>query len=183
MIWGNTDTEHLAALYFTYLGDIQKQYSAREMRNALAKAIRDVQEIQVRVLGQNTPNNMNICISVFPLFCNYSYRSPNNTFPADGESLVALRWRNRSFTGLGVVEHPPSLYVSYNAAASFNRKHKHHPWVTNVTECTPEELTKNAKPASEQLQSLEWNPHGPHVIVASEPASKFLKNSLRTKEL
>ena len=68
MIWGNTDTEHLAALYFTYLGDIQKQYSAREMRNALAKAIMEVQNIQIRVLGKNTPNNMNICISVFPSF-------------------------------------------------------------------------------------------------------------------
>ena len=80
MIWGNTDTEHLAALYFTYLGDIQKQYPAREMRNALAKAIMEVQNIQIRVLGQNTPNNMNICISAFPLLFNCRYRSLNNTF-------------------------------------------------------------------------------------------------------
>ena len=61
MIYGNTDTEHLAALYFTYLGDIHKQYSAREMRNAMARAVLRVQAIQVCVLGQNTPNSLNLC--------------------------------------------------------------------------------------------------------------------------
>lgn len=63
MISGNTDSEHFAALYFTYLGDINEVYSARRMRDALAKAIRKVQNIQVEVLGQEVANEMNFCIS------------------------------------------------------------------------------------------------------------------------
>jgi len=152
MIYGNTDTEHLAALYFTYLGDIQKQYSAREMKAAMNSAVAEVERIQVCVLGKNTPNSMNLCAT-------------------DGDSLVALRWRNSG----DEPEMPPSLYVSYNAAALLDRRHHHNPWNATQIECTPEELTENAKPASEQLQQSGWNPHGPHVIVASEPAN-FIAN-------
>lgn len=63
MISGNTDSEHFAALYFTYLGDINEVYGARRMRNALAKAIKTVQDIQVQVLGKEVANEMNFCIS------------------------------------------------------------------------------------------------------------------------
>lgn len=63
LINGNTDSEHFAALYFTYLGDIHRYYSAKEMRNALARAIKKVQDIQVEVLGEEVANEMNFCIS------------------------------------------------------------------------------------------------------------------------
>jgi glutamine amidotransferase len=58
----DTDTEHLAALYFTYLGNIQKRYSARDMKDAdvMERADLKVQAIQMQVLGQNTPNSMNL---------------------------------------------------------------------------------------------------------------------------
>lgn len=63
MISGNTDTEHFAALYFTMLGDIKEFYSAKHMARTLAKAIKKVQDIQIRVLGCEVANEMNFCIS------------------------------------------------------------------------------------------------------------------------
>jgi len=162
MIDGNTDTEHFAALYFTYLGDINKTYSAFEMRNAIAKALWKVNEIQVKVLGYEVSNEMNLCTT-------------------DGENLCALRWRNNPFTAspiplpgdtLPPIQFdPPSLYVSFDAASSLNCNVRKE-YNSHMVEVTPEELTKHVKPASENISLFKTKtPHGPHVIVASEPAT------------
>ncbi|KAF9002999.1 nucleophile aminohydrolase [Cyathus striatus] len=152
MILGNTDTEHLAALYFTYLGDINKTYTAQEMRSAMAKAILKVQEVQRNVLGKERANSLNLCAT-------------------DGENLVAIRWRNNPDPTQPPDRNPPSLYVSYNAGASLNRNHKED-YNADKTEVPAQEVTESAEPASEKKgQFTDFNPHGPHVIIASEPAT------------
>lgn len=64
MISGNTDTEHFAALYFTYLGDVHKSYTALEMRNAMEHALVKLHTIQVHILGREVSNDMNLCASM-----------------------------------------------------------------------------------------------------------------------
>jgi hypothetical protein len=73
MIGGNTDTEHLAALYFSYLdkqdaddtfgNSKEKKYAARSMWTALKKAIEVVENIQVKHFGMKLNNALNICTS------------------------------------------------------------------------------------------------------------------------
>ena len=93
---------------------------------------------------------------------------------ADGENLVALRWTNNPYP-ITVKREPHSLYVSYDAAASLDRRVKNE-YNSHMIKCTPEELTKHAAHASEQqARFTNGNPFGPHVIVASEPASEYLR--------
>jgi len=75
MIEGGTDTEHLAALYLSYLCDppdyhgADKHYSASSMWNALQAAIRTVEKIQ-KDHKIDIDNFLNICTSMcFPSFC------------------------------------------------------------------------------------------------------------------
>jgi hypothetical protein len=71
MIGGNVSTEHLGALYMTYLCDPDcndfrgagKHYPAKEMSAALKKAIQKVEEIQ-KNHGMDPPDNsFNTCAS------------------------------------------------------------------------------------------------------------------------
>jgi glutamine amidotransferase len=68
---GTTDSEHMAALYMTHLGDDseEKTYTVNEMRDALAKTIADVQKIQSQVLSKevlpNSANSLNLVTSEF----------------------------------------------------------------------------------------------------------------------
>ena len=59
MIYGNTDTEHFAALYFTHLGDIEEEHTSKQMQVALGNTIEDVKRLQ----GNNLINALNICSS------------------------------------------------------------------------------------------------------------------------
>ena len=71
MIEGSCDTEHMGALYMTYLcADDRKDfrgaddhYSAKQMKNALKAAIQKVQEIQEKHGIQNPDNYYNTCAS------------------------------------------------------------------------------------------------------------------------
>jgi len=84
MIHGNTDTEHFAALYFTYLGDMNQGFTASEMRNALQKTIDDVLNLQANAARRNVgnaplANSLNICTSMCPDFTEIRYSiSPLN---------------------------------------------------------------------------------------------------------
>jgi len=73
MIYGNTDSEHLAALYFTYLGDIDRQYPVGHMRDAMKKAVEFVRDAQIRVLGKEVYNSMNLCASKGPVLGHCAY--------------------------------------------------------------------------------------------------------------
>lgn len=104
-ISGSTDSEHLAALYITYLTDgrgkasWEEQYSVQQMRDALRKAIDTVVKLQQKKLGAKAePNSLNLATT-------------------DGSQLVTFRVRNHA------VEQPPSLYYSTNAGVTLNRKY------------------------------------------------------------
>ncbi|KAJ3742599.1 hypothetical protein DFH05DRAFT_1461668 [Lentinula detonsa] len=113
-IAGNTDTEHLAALYFAYIDIIQAikpsfgAHSTDALLLALFLTIGDIREIQFQhKVGSFTPgpggerlgNALNLCIT------------------AGGVQMLVSRWRD-SKKG-----YPRSLYLSLTAGEKLNRKH------------------------------------------------------------
>lgn len=148
-IQGTTDSEHLAALYMTYLTKSagpggagpeswEKQYTPQEMMGALTETFHTIVKLQKATLGGSMDNvqacSFNVCVT-------------------DGAQLVAVRVRNHA------VENPPSLYYSTSAGVTLNRKYPDHP---DGNKGTSGESESGAKNAAE---------HGKHVIVASEPTT------------
>jgi len=110
-ILGTTDSEHIFALYMTYLtkehgGDKaswERDYSVKEMATALHDAVATVLNLQQEFLGNaKKPNSLNLCVT-------------------DGTKLVAYRLRNHA------TQEPPSLYYSTKAGTTLNRKYEDHP--------------------------------------------------------
>ncbi|KAF2725231.1 N-terminal nucleophile aminohydrolase [Polychaeton citri CBS 116435] len=108
-ILGSTDSEHLGALYMTYLTNagsrdsFEKEYTVEEMADALHKAVATTVELQLQILGPKArPNSLNLCVT-------------------DGVKLVAYRFRNHA------TQDPPSLYFSTTAGTTLNRKYQDHP--------------------------------------------------------
>ncbi len=110
-ILGGTDSEHVFALYITYLtkkhsGDKtswEGEYTVKEMATALHDAAATVLTLQQEFLGnKKTPNSLNLCVT-------------------DGTKLVAYRFRNHA------TQQPPSLYFSTKAGTTLNRKYEDHP--------------------------------------------------------
>jgi len=110
-ILGSTDSEHVFALYMTYLtkengGDQaswEREYSVNEMAKALHDAVATILNLQQEYLGtKRTPNSLNLCVT-------------------DGTKLVAYRLRNHCN------QEPPSLYYSTKAGTTLNRKYEDHP--------------------------------------------------------
>ncbi|TFK47178.1 N-terminal nucleophile aminohydrolase [Heliocybe sulcata] len=109
---GSSDSEHVAALFFTYLaerrgpGVWEKSHPLSEVKLALEKAVQKIIDIQKEVLpkkGQEYgASSLNIAIT-------------------DGEQLLTIRFRNSA------TEHPPSLYLSTTAGVTLNRKYPGHP--------------------------------------------------------
>ncbi|EGP84984.1 uncharacterized protein MYCGRDRAFT_46265 [Zymoseptoria tritici IPO323] len=104
-VFGATDSEHIAALYMTYLtrgGDassFEKVYSAQEMVEAMHRAVATIVGLQHKILGDSKkPNSLNLCAT-------------------DGSKLVAYRFRNHR------TSQPPSLYYSTKAGMTLNRKY------------------------------------------------------------
>ena len=148
---GSTDSEHLAALYMTFLTKYNKeagtktpsksstsnpaswehQYPATAMADALRDTFVTIITLQQRILDINTveANSLNVAVT-------------------DGEQLVAFRFRNHQ------IEQPPSLYYSTQAGVTLNRKYPDHP---NGVE-NPHAFKKREE-------------HGKHIIVASEPTT------------
>ncbi|KAF2135795.1 uncharacterized protein K452DRAFT_354234 [Aplosporella prunicola CBS 121167] len=138
-IRGATDSEHLAALYMTYLcegldqaGAIawDEKYPLDRMYEALKRVVTTVMAVQHRVLGRAAAkaNSLNLAVT-------------------DGVRLVAFRFRNH------VREDPPTLYFSTHAGVTLNRKYPDH----------PDQGIDNPAP----LRPVEWYPR--HVVLASEP--------------
>jgi glutamine amidotransferase len=142
---GSTDSEHLAALYFTHLGeDWTAEYSLDEMKRALERAIADVIELQHRLPDATTPlaaSSLNLCTT-------------------DGLKLLAFRFRNSE------IEQPPSLYYSTSAGVTLNRKYPGHPDFAKG-----ETLGKAARGLVGDA-ALDPEAYGNHVIVASEPTTR-----------
>ena len=104
-VHGSTDSEHFAALYITYLTDgkgrksWEQQYTVKQMRDAMRKAVGTVVKLQREKLGDKAePNSLNLAAT-------------------DGSQLVAFRFRNHA------IEQPPSLYYSTKAGVTLNRKY------------------------------------------------------------
>lgn len=105
-VLGSTDSEHLAALYMTYLTSgrgkaaWEEQYSTSEMADALHRAVSTVISLQQKILGVRgaNPNDLNLAAT-------------------DGSQMIAYRFRNHA------VEQPPSLYYSTTAGVTLNRKY------------------------------------------------------------
>lgn len=104
-VLGSTDSEHIAALYISYLTkgkgkDMwQWEHPAEDMAAALHKAVITIITMQKKVLGAKAvPNSLNLAVT-------------------DGRRLVAYRFRNHK------TEEPPSLYYSTKAGITLNRKY------------------------------------------------------------
>ncbi|CAE6525958.1 unnamed protein product [Rhizoctonia solani] len=144
-IKGSTDSEHIAALYMTHLGDDwTRQYPLDEMKRALERAIADIISLQKKLPDATTPvaaSSLNLCTT-------------------DGEELLAFRFRNTE-TG-----QPPSLYFSTTAGVLLNRKYPGHPNFQKWEDI--------GDSATGLLGADELRPEafGNHVIVASEPTTK-----------
>lgn len=90
-IQGGTDSEHMAALYISYLtnfdneASFEREYSAEQMATAMTAMITTVLELQANILGPKAiPNSLNLCAT-------------------DGVKMVACRFRNHA------TQEPPSL--------------------------------------------------------------------------
>ncbi|KAI9822653.1 MAG: hypothetical protein M1827_000372 [Pycnora praestabilis] len=108
-IHGSTDSEHLAALYMTYLVNgkgakgWEERYSTSTMETALRKTVAQIIKLQQDIMKADaTPNSLNVATT-------------------DGEQLLAYRFRNSA------VQQPPSLYYSTTAGVTLNRKYPDHP--------------------------------------------------------
>ena len=110
---GSTDSEHLAALYMTYLtkpdgsAGFEKVYTPAEMAEAMHKAVDTVIGCQAAIVTDKNrqprkPNSLNLCAT-------------------DGVNIVAYRFRNHA------TSQPPSLYYSTKAGTTLNRKYPDHP--------------------------------------------------------
>lgn len=112
IIKGTTDSEHLAALFFTYLEAKrgakawEASHPLEEVKAAAEQAVAKVIETQRCILGNQGAgldgSSLNLAIT-------------------DGTQLLAIRFRNHP------TEHPPSLYYSTKAGVTLNRKYPDHP--------------------------------------------------------
>lgn len=142
LIKGTTDSEHLAALVFTYLGAHkgpeawEVTHPMEEVKAALERAITTVIDIQRKIVPKHgvslEASSLNIAIT-------------------DGSQLLTIRFRNHP------TQHPPSLYFSTTAGVELNRKFPGHP---------------DREGADNGVQNLKVaQEHGDHVIVCSEPST------------
>lgn len=162
-VFGSTDSEHLAALYMTYLtnsgpaSSFEVEYSGSEMAEALHKAVATVISLQRDIIGDSkrTPNSLNLCAT-------------------DGVKLIAYRFRNHK------TSQPPTLYYSNKAGTTLNRKYLDHPDGVEIAG-----VTDVGKPDSDHGRHLiiasepstyketDWELIGKNKIVVTEANGKF----------
>jgi glutamine amidotransferase len=157
-VLGSTDSEHLGALYMTYLTNgrgrtsWEESYSVDEMKAALERTLAKVMELQQATLGAaREPNSLNLATT-------------------DGEQLLCIRFRNHA------TEQPPSLYYSTTAGVTLNRKYPDGPDGPNddtnlVATKTNEECGKHIIVASEPTTYKEEDWH----IIAKNSYLTFTK--------
>ncbi|KAJ3922003.1 hypothetical protein F5877DRAFT_75656 [Lentinula edodes] len=165
-ILGNTDTEHLATLYFAHLDIInaEKPYSGADSTDALLLAliltIADIHAIQFKhKVGPFTPgpgservgNALNLCIT------------------DGGVQMVVSRWRDAK------EGYPRSLYLSLTAGEKLNRKY--FPELPAPTESEDVDNTDvKIDSVRELVARYEPTQQGRHVIVGSEPCTHYVQD-------
>lgn len=160
-VLGSTDSEHVFALYMTYLtkdlpdgkSTWEKEFSIKEMASALHDAVATVLSLQDEFLGEKkAPNSLNLCVT-------------------DGTKLVAYRFRNHA------TQEPPSLYYSTQAGTTLNRKYPDHPdglSVQNDASRKPRESHgKHLIVASEPstYHAKDWNLIGKNQVLMADGES------------
>ena len=145
---GTTDTEHLAALFFTNLESVkegvrawEETHSLDDIKKTIEATITQIFALQRQVVASGTPDPSSLNIAI-----------------TDGEQLFTMRFRNDPDPD----QHPPSLYVSTTAGVAMNRKFPGHP-------------DKDGANNGKGLLKLREE-HGDHVIVASEPTTFNLED-------
>ncbi|KAF8587056.1 N-terminal nucleophile aminohydrolase [Ramaria rubella] len=152
---GNTDSEALAAIFYTFLGQESGEgndvvhiapgtVDLAILKKALMRTFQAIIDVQKRVMKGKPllPNDLNVAIT-------------------DGKLLLCSRFRNHK------TEQPPSLYFSTTAGVTYNRKFPGHPdgphttYGDGVGRC----------PEKKQEDKIAPTDHGRHVIVASEPTT------------
>ncbi|CAF3779212.1 unnamed protein product [Adineta steineri] len=106
-IFGTTDTEHVAALFFTHLGDDwDTELTIDQLKQAMIKTLQDIlaliEECTKDTNEEPLNSSLNFCVT-------------------DSCHLLAIR-----FSSLDKFE-PPSLYYSTKAGPTLNRKFPDHP--------------------------------------------------------
>ncbi|KAJ3760877.1 hypothetical protein EV360DRAFT_80760 [Lentinula raphanica] len=204
-ILGNTDTEHLATLYFAHLDIIRGSKpgsdSTDELLLALIMTIRELHIIQCQhKVGPFTPgpgservgNTLNLCISMSSVASMRTIDTQiDDSFlrllAADGgDQMIVSRWRD-SKRG-----YPRSLYLSLTAGEKLNRKYhidgtdfpSHKSGSTDIND-----PVAKIQSVRELVSGYKCSRHGCHVIVGSEPCTTdvqdwglFDQNQLLTVE-
>ncbi|KAK5111439.1 hypothetical protein LTR62_004891 [Meristemomyces frigidus] len=161
-IQGGTDSEHMAALYMTYLtssGDASsflRTYTLEQMATAMHKTVSTIISAQLKTLGRAkaAPNSLNLCAT-------------------DGTKLIAYRFRNHG------TEQPPSLYYSTKAGTTLNRKYPDRPDGKDVegryqgldVEQHGEHLIVASEPST--YKEEDWHLIGKNQCVLAESGGKF----------
>eukprot|EP01117_Protostelium_nocturnum_P007675 TRINITY_DN2756_c0_g1_i1.p1 TRINITY_DN2756_c0_g1~~TRINITY_DN2756_c0_g1_i1.p1 ORF type:complete len:241 (-),score=2.54 TRINITY_DN2756_c0_g1_i1:120-842(-) len=151
---GTTDSEHFAALYATYLGDINVEHPLSHMLQCLKQTIQSIVSLQKELVTQVNPSSINIATT-------------------DGTQLIALRFRNHP------TEQPPSLYYSVTAGVSLNRKFPGHPDYKNGQNSSNGQALKNehehgkhviiaSEPTTYKEEDWDLVPKNHFVVVDSE---------------
>ena len=106
-IYGTTDTEHCAALFFTHLGDDWKTEMPLEtIRGAMKATIRDLL-VLIEKSAEGSEEEL--------------YDSSLNFAVTDGLQVLCVRYSSMDNCD------PPSLYYSTKAGPTLNRKYPDHP--------------------------------------------------------
>ncbi|CAF5039639.1 unnamed protein product [Rotaria sp. Silwood1] len=106
-IFGTTDTEHVAALFFTYLGDDwDSELPMKNLKNAMIKTLQDILAL-IRESAKDMDETL--------------LHSSLNFAVTDSCQLLAIR-----FLSMEDFE-PASLYYSTTAGPTYNRKFPDHP--------------------------------------------------------
>ncbi|CAF1159845.1 unnamed protein product [Adineta ricciae] len=150
-IFGTTDTEHVAALFFTHLGDDWSiEYSMENLKKAMVNTIRDLVTL-VQEMNIDVPHS----------FLNFAV--------TDSYQLLATR-----YSSIDEFE-PPSLYYSTTAGPTLNRKYPDHPdgeQVQKKTNRGTHEHGKHVIVASEPstYKAAEWHlvPCNSFVLVEKD---------------
>jgi len=170
-VTGITDSEHLAALFFTLLSEVSAASGGpagsdawtvthpvsmyAHTFDALLKTVLNLQRDQMKGNDKPSPSSLNMCCT-------------------DGEQLVALRFRSHK------IQDPLSLYWTEEAGVVLNRKFGGSPsGQTKPVHPQKHFATHTAPHSSAHAHEVKYGTtnrkaedHGRHLIVASEPTTK-----------
>ena len=149
-IFGTTDTEHVAALFFTHLGDDwESDVSIEQLKQAMTKTLQDI----LALVDEVKPDDEEI-----PLHSSLNFAVTDNC------RLLATR-----FSSMDRFE-PPSLYYSTTAGSTLNRKFPDHPDgrdTRRASICNSTDHGKHVIVASEPntYKAEEWHLVPPNSFV------------------